>query len=80
MNNSLDIRSYLEAVSYPADKDAILERVENSGASYEVLSAISPITDKQYEGPEDVLKEIQSREPSVTNDLEQGEEGGEVEE
>lgn len=67
MNNSLDIRSYLDAVTYPVDKNTILEHVENSGASYEVLSTISPITDKQYDNADEVLKEIQTREPSATH-------------
>ena len=67
MYNSLEIKSYLKDVNYPANREFVIDGVENSEAPYEVLAVLSYITDKQYDSPEDVLKEIEGREPLVTN-------------
>ena len=54
----IDIQKALGGVDYPADKDALVSRAEQSGAGDDVLEAIRALPERTYEGPTNVTEAI----------------------
>ena len=54
----IDVQKALGGMDYPADKDAIVQHAESSGASDEVLEALRGIPDRSYDGPTGVSEAV----------------------
>ncbi|GAB2511672.1 DUF2795 domain-containing protein [Paramicrobacterium agarici] len=54
----IDVQKYLGGVDYPASRDEILDRAQESGAGDDVLHALRNIPDQTYEKPTDVSAEL----------------------
>jgi hypothetical protein len=51
-----NIQTYLEGVSYPADKATLVGRARENGAPKEVMDVIEQLDDQEYGGPQEVMK------------------------
>ncbi|MGY3231156.1 hypothetical protein ACVWWJ_002640 [Luteibacter sp. HA06] len=51
-----NVQTYLEGVSYPADKAVLISRAKENGAPSEVMQIIEHLADRQYGGPQEVMK------------------------
>jgi hypothetical protein len=58
MPSPIDIQKALSGMDYPASKDQIVQRAEQSGADDEVLEALRGIEDREYEGPSGVSSAV----------------------
>ena len=56
----IDVQKALGGIEYPASKDDIVEKAEQSGAGDDVLEALRGIPDKEYEGPTEVSEAVAS--------------------
>ncbi|MDF3983245.1 DUF2795 domain-containing protein [Luteibacter sp. PPL201] len=50
------LQTYLEGVSYPTDKTGLRDAAERNDAPDEILDLIEELDDRQYGGPQDVMK------------------------
>lgn len=53
-----DIQAALESVSFPANKDAIIDAARSSGVSNEVLTALNGIDERDYANADAVLRQF----------------------
>lgn len=53
-----EIQSFLQGVSYPATKEALVEHAKTNGAPEEIVEALEEMEDAEYGGPQDVMKEF----------------------
>lgn len=51
-----NVQKYLQGVSYPANKQDLIERARDNGAPPEILDAIENFPADEYGGPQDVMK------------------------
>ncbi|HEX6937959.1 MAG TPA: DUF2795 domain-containing protein [Longimicrobiales bacterium] len=51
------IQHSLKGISYPADKEDLLETAERNGAPQIVMEVLRRLPDREYGGPQDVMKE-----------------------
>jgi len=56
----IDVQKALGGIEYPASKDDIVEKAEQSGAGDDVLEALRYIPDKEYDGPTEVSEAVAS--------------------
>lgn len=49
--NPIELQKHLSGLDYPATKDAIVKRAEESGADSDALDALRKIADKEYDAP-----------------------------
>jgi hypothetical protein len=56
--NFIDIQKALKGISYPADKDALLETAKSNGAGDDVTSALEALDDGTYSSPAEVSKAV----------------------
>ncbi len=54
----IDIQRHLGGMDYPASKEEILEQARASGADEDVLSRLERIPNRQYDGPNVIMKEL----------------------
>ncbi|MEJ5915819.1 DUF2795 domain-containing protein [Pseudokineococcus sp. 1T1Z-3] len=52
--NPIELQKHLSGLDYPASKDAVVAKAEESGAPEDVLEALRGIPDREYEGPSGV--------------------------
>lgn len=55
---AIDVQKYLKGVDYPANKEAILSRAEESGADDDVREALEGLPDEEFETPAAVSKAL----------------------
>ncbi len=58
MPNPIDLQKSLGGVNYPAGRNDLVEHAKNHGASSEIVDSLKGIPDKQYDGPDQVQKEV----------------------
>jgi hypothetical protein len=58
MPNPIDLQKSLGGVNYPARKDDLVEHARKHGANDEVVESLKGIPDKEYDGPDQVQKEV----------------------
>lgn len=51
-----NVQKYLHDVTYPADKQTLVEQAEKNGAPREVLDIVRQLKDESYGGPQEVMK------------------------
>ena len=51
-----NVQSYLAGVSYPATKQALLERARQNVAPREILRILEGFEEENFGGPQDVMK------------------------
>ena len=51
-----NVQSYLAGVSYPATKQALLERARQNDAPREILQILEGFDEENFGGPQDVMK------------------------
>jgi hypothetical protein len=51
-----NVQTYLDGASYPADKAVLISRAKENGAPSEVMQVIAQLADRQYGGPQEVMK------------------------
>ena len=61
-NSFIDVQKALKGISYPADKQTLLDTAQKNGASDEVKAALDALPDQEYGSPAEVSKEIGSDE------------------
>ena len=61
-NSFIDAQKALKGISYPADKQTLLDTAQKNGASDEVKAAREALPDQEYGSPAEVSKEIGSDE------------------
>jgi len=49
--NPIELQKHLSGLDYPATKDAIVKKAEESGADSDALDALRKIADKEYDAP-----------------------------
>ncbi|MFT2708074.1 MULTISPECIES: DUF2795 domain-containing protein [Clavibacter] len=49
--NPIELQKHLSGLDYPASKDAIVKKAEESGADSDALDALRKIEDKEYDAP-----------------------------
>jgi len=49
--NPIELQKHLSGLDYPASKDAIVKKAEESGADSDALDALKKIADKEYDAP-----------------------------
>ena len=55
---SADIQAALQAVTYPANKDAIVSAAQTSGVSNEVITALNGLPERDYDSADIVLQQL----------------------
>jgi hypothetical protein len=58
LNKFIDVQKALKGVSYPADKDTLLETARSNGADEEVIDALTALADQEYGSPAEVSKGV----------------------
>jgi hypothetical protein len=56
--NPIQVQKFLGGMDYPASKDQIVSKAEESGADDNVLEALRGIPDKQYDAPTAISAEL----------------------
>ena len=56
--NPIELQKHLGGVDYPASKDDLVRRAEESGAGDDVLEALRGIPDREYDAPTAVTKAV----------------------
>ncbi|GAA2328093.1 MULTISPECIES: DUF2795 domain-containing protein [Streptomyces] len=56
--NPTDLQKALKGVSYPADRDSLVERAKDNGADRELVDQLSHVKKGRFEGPDDVQKAV----------------------
>ena len=51
-----NVQKYLSGVSYPADKQVLIEAARSNSAPDEVMQTIQKLPDERFGGPQDVMK------------------------
>lgn len=51
------IQQHLKGISYPASKDDLLDQARKNKAPGLIMEVISRLPDREYGGPQDVMKE-----------------------
>ncbi len=54
----IDIQKHLGGMDYPASKTDIVEQARASGADETILSKLESLPDREYDGPNGVMKEL----------------------
>jgi len=49
--NPIQIQKFLGGIDYPASRETLISRAEESGADSNVLDALQNIPDKEYDSP-----------------------------
>ena len=49
--NPVQVQKFLSGVSYPADRDTLIEHARSQGADDAVLEGLSRLPDKSFDGP-----------------------------
>jgi len=49
--NPIELQKHLSGLDYPATKDAIVKKAEESGADSDAVDALRKIADKEYDAP-----------------------------
>ncbi|OUE10253.1 DUF2795 domain-containing protein [Clavibacter michiganensis] len=49
--NPIELQKHLSGLDYPASKDDIVKKAEDSGADSDTLDALKSIEDKEYDAP-----------------------------
>jgi Protein of unknown function (DUF2795) len=57
--NPIDIQRHLKGVDYPADRDELVEVARSEDAPPEVLEALEALPDDEFEGPDEVMEELE---------------------
>ena len=58
------MREYLEGLTYPADKQGLIQHARERGAPTEVMRALESIPDREYGGPKEVAAAVGGNMPS----------------
>jgi hypothetical protein len=56
--NPIQVQKFLGGIDYPASKDEIVSRAQESGADDNVLDALRGIPDRDYDGPTAVSEAV----------------------
>ncbi len=55
-----DVKSTLEGLTYPSEKQDIVQYARGKGANMEAVGKLENLPDRQYEGVDDVMSELGS--------------------
>jgi hypothetical protein len=58
----IDIQKALKGISYPADKQTLLDTARANGADESVLAALEALPEQEYASPADVSKGVGNEE------------------
>ncbi len=56
--NPIDVQRHLRGVSYPADRDDLIEHAEGSDAPEAVLEALGDLEPETFDGPDEVVEAL----------------------
>ena len=56
-----ELVQYLPGVRFPAEKDQVADTAESNGAPQELVEKIRNASRQRFDGPDEVLQEIQGR-------------------
>ncbi|MBT1001519.1 DUF2795 domain-containing protein [Paenarthrobacter sp. DKR-5] len=56
--NPIQLQKFLGGIDYPAGKDELVKKAEESGADENVLNALRNLPDKKFEGPTGVSEAV----------------------
>ncbi len=54
--SSANVQKYLKGVDYPAKKQELVDQAKKNGAPQEVVQVIQQFPNKEFAGPQDVMK------------------------
>jgi len=57
----IDIQRHLGGIDYPASKQEIVEQARASGADETIVSKLESIPEREYDGPDGVMKELEGK-------------------
>jgi hypothetical protein len=60
--NFIDIQKALKGISYPSDKQTLLDTAKSNGAGNDVTSALQALEDGSYNSPAEVSKAVGNEE------------------
>jgi hypothetical protein len=55
---TVDVQKYLSGISFPADKQTLIQYAKNRGAPQNLISALNGIPNRSYDSIEDVSDEL----------------------
>jgi hypothetical protein len=56
--SSVTIESYLEGLTYPASRQDVLDAAKSNGAPDDIIQTLRQFSDRMYNSPVDVSKEL----------------------
>lgn len=56
--NFIEVQKFLGGIDYPASRDDLVRKAEDSGAGDEVLDALRNLPDRRYEDPTEVSEAV----------------------
>jgi hypothetical protein len=56
--NPIDVQKGLKDVSYPTDRQRLLQAAERNGADDEIVGALRELPETEFEGPDDVMEAL----------------------
>ena len=56
--NPVEIEKSLRGINFPATKEEITKKAKENGAGREILDALNKLSEKEYQKPMDITKEV----------------------
>lgn len=56
----VEVQKYLSGMNYPATRDQLVAHAKDQGADRDILKTLHKMTDREYDGPNEVSKEFTS--------------------
>jgi hypothetical protein len=56
--NPIQIQKFLGGIDYPARRDDLVDKAQQSGADDNVLQSLRNLPDKEYDGPTEVSEAV----------------------
>ncbi len=58
--NPIEVQKHLKGMSYPADKETLVQTAEQNGAGGELLDQLRGLRQNEFSGPDDVMRALGS--------------------
>lgn len=56
--NPIEIEKSLKGIDFPADKGDLIKKAKENGASGDVVDMLNKLSDKKYNNPAEITKEL----------------------
>ena len=56
--NPIQVQKYLKGMRYPASRDAVIRKAEESGADERILGALQKLPETEFSSPNDISQAL----------------------